>query len=169
MNGIIKFLLDKTNILSKILRKFFVFKIVPIINVDGVYRGYYRYDTNSFNMNRHYISPNPKIISEIYAIKKIFLFYNQEKKIKYYFDLHGHVSSRGLFLYANSLDFLPHCENYLLPKIYEINCKYFSLENCIFSEKSMKSKVKYIVNYRKKETCFRRRVVEGFIFINAVN
>ena len=77
MNGIIKFLLDKTNIFSKILRKFFVFKIVPIINVDGVYRGYYRYDTNSFNMNRHYINPNPKILSEIYAIKRIFLFYNQ--------------------------------------------------------------------------------------------
>ena len=141
MNGIIKFLLDKTNILSKLLRKFFVFKIVPIINVDGVYRGFYRYDTNSFNMNRHYINPNPKILSEIYAIKRIFLFYNQEKKVKYYFDLHGHVSSRGLFLYANSLEFLPHCENYLLPKIYEINCKYFSLDNCIFSEKSMKSKV----------------------------
>lgn len=141
MNGIIKFLLDKTNIFSKILRKFFVFKIVPIINVDGVYRGYYRYDTNSFNMNRHYINPNPKILSEIYAIKRIFLFYNQEKKVKYYFDLHGHVSSRGLFLYANSLDFLSHCENYLFPKIYEINCKYFSLDNCVFSEKSMKSKV----------------------------
>ena len=98
----------------------------------------------SFNMNRHYINPNPKILSEIYAIKRIFVFYNQEKKIKYYFDLHGHVSSRGLFLYANSLDFLPHCENYLLPKIYEINCKYFSLDNCIFSEKSMKSKVCYL-------------------------
>ena len=45
---------------ASILRKYFVFKIIPCINPDGVYNGFYRFDTNKLNMNRHYVNPNPK-------------------------------------------------------------------------------------------------------------
>lgn len=140
MNGIIKFLLDKSDPRSKILRKYFVFKIIPIINVDGVSRGFYRYDTNSLNMNRHYPNPNQKIQPEIYAIRRLFLFYSQEYKVRYYYDLHAHVQSKGLFLFGNSLDFLFQVENCIIPKLIEINCEYLNFDNCILTEKCMKSK-----------------------------
>jgi cytosolic carboxypeptidase protein 5 len=140
MNGIIKFLVDKSDPRAKILRKYFVFKIIPIINVDGVSRGFYRYDTNSLNMNRHYPNPNQKIQPEIYAIRRLFLFYSQEYKVRYYYDLHAHVQSKGLFLFGNSLDFLFQVENCLLPKLIEINCEYLNFDNCILTEKCMKSK-----------------------------
>jgi len=44
MNGIIKFLLDRNDYRSALLRKYFVFMIIPMLNPDGVYRGHYRLD-----------------------------------------------------------------------------------------------------------------------------
>jgi len=140
MNGIIFFLLDEKDPRAEILRKLFVFKIIPIINVDGVSRGFYRYDTNSLNMNRHYFNPNHKLQPEISAIKRIFLSYAQENRIRYYYDLHAHASSRGLFLFGNNMDFLPQVENCILPKLIELNSEYLLFDNCNFSERSMKTK-----------------------------
>ncbi len=142
MNGIINFLLDPKDPRAEILRKTFVFKIIPLINVDGISRGYYRYDTNSLNMNRHYINPNPRLQPEIRAIKRLFMTYNKENRIRYYYDLHAHASSRGLFLFGNNLDFLNQVENCVLPKILEINCEFLLYNHCNFSEKSMKTKEK---------------------------
>ncbi len=43
-NGLIDLLMEKSA-QSKALLKNYVFKIVPAMNPDGVYRGYYRLDT----------------------------------------------------------------------------------------------------------------------------
>ena len=45
LTGIYKFLTDEESLQAKILLDRFVFKIVPMLNPDGVYRGYYRLDT----------------------------------------------------------------------------------------------------------------------------
>ncbi len=149
LNGIIKLLVNSDDPRAKLLRKFFVFKIVPIINVDGVYRGHYRYDTNCLNMNRHYEFPQIKCQPEIYSLVKIFVHYSREYKVKYYFDLHAHVQSKGLFVFGNSLDFLNQVENCLLPMITQINSQYLLYENCIFNEKSMKTKEKGDMNSKQ--------------------
>ena len=44
MKGIIKFLLKKNDIRAQLLRDNFVFKLVPMINPDGVHHGHYRMD-----------------------------------------------------------------------------------------------------------------------------
>lgn len=58
LNGILEFLIDEHNEQAKILRENFVFKIIPILNPDGVYRGYYRMDTKNQNLNRYYLDPS---------------------------------------------------------------------------------------------------------------
>jgi murein tripeptide amidase MpaA len=44
MEGLIKFLLDKKDLRALLLRKYFTFWIVPMLNPDGVYNGHYRMD-----------------------------------------------------------------------------------------------------------------------------
>jgi len=57
MRGIIKFLLSTKDIRAQTLRDNFVFKIVPMINPDGVFQGYFRMDTLNQNLNRYYNHP----------------------------------------------------------------------------------------------------------------
>ena len=47
----------------------FVFMIVPMINVDGVYHGHFRMDIFGKNLNRFYTNPNIAQQPAIYAIK----------------------------------------------------------------------------------------------------
>ena len=51
MNGIIKFLLDKNDLRAHLLRKYFVFVIVPMLNPDGVANGHCRMDYLNQNLN----------------------------------------------------------------------------------------------------------------------
>jgi murein tripeptide amidase MpaA len=50
----INFLLKKDDLRSQLLRKFFTFKIVPMLNPDGVHNGNYRMDMLGQNLNRYY-------------------------------------------------------------------------------------------------------------------
>lgn len=69
MEGVINFLVDKYDLRAYLLRKMFVFMIVPMINVDGVHHGHFRMDINGNNLNRFYINPSPKHQPAIYGIK----------------------------------------------------------------------------------------------------
>lgn len=57
LEGIWKFLTNENSHQARVLLDNFVFKIVPMLNPDGVYRGYYRLDTLGQNLNRYYIEP----------------------------------------------------------------------------------------------------------------
>jgi murein tripeptide amidase MpaA len=71
MEGVINFLTNTADLRSHLLRKMFVFMIVPMINVDGVVHGHFRMDKFGKNLNRFYI--NPKLAKEpaVYAIKSL--------------------------------------------------------------------------------------------------
>lgn len=58
LNGIVDFLMSKSEQAGLLLEKY-QFKIIPLLNPDGVARGYYRLDTHNHNLNRFYLNPNP--------------------------------------------------------------------------------------------------------------
>lgn len=68
--GFMEFLLSNHSI-AKTLRKNFVFKIIPMINPDGVFLGNNRCNLVGQDMNRSWHLANEFIHPEIYAIKKI--------------------------------------------------------------------------------------------------
>ena len=70
LQGILDFL-SANDHKSKTLLKNFVFKIIPVLNPDGVARGYWRTDCNGTNLNRKYEDPDKELYPTIYFTKQL--------------------------------------------------------------------------------------------------
>jgi cytosolic carboxypeptidase protein 2/3 len=71
MKGVINFLTQSDSLEANLLRKTFVFKIVPMINVDGVICGNYRASLSGMDLNRQWKAPSSVVFPEIHAIKRM--------------------------------------------------------------------------------------------------
>jgi len=104
LNGCLDLITDLKSEQGRLLRKNFVFKIIPILNPDGVSRGYYRLDTQGQNLNRFYIDPSRKEQPTIWAAKKTIEIYSQYyNRMEMYIDFHAHASKKGVFMFGNAL------------------------------------------------------------------
>jgi murein tripeptide amidase MpaA len=74
LNGLIDFIVSDTE-QANILCDNFVFKIIPLLNPDGVYRGYYRLDTKGHNLNRYYDNPSLVCLNTIIGASTYYLRY----------------------------------------------------------------------------------------------
>lgn len=70
MKGVLDFLTSKTPE-AKALREHFVFKIVPILNPDGVINGNYRCSLSGQDLNRRWKAPNKILHPTNFAVKKL--------------------------------------------------------------------------------------------------
>jgi len=75
-NGFIQFILDDEDERAKLLRSKYVFKLIPMLNPDGVSRGHYRTDNLGCNLNRVYKNPHKRNHPTIFASKALMLFYH---------------------------------------------------------------------------------------------
>lgn len=58
MKGVLDYLTDPDCLESHLLRQNFEFKIVPMINIDGVIAGNYRTSLSGMDLNRYWKSPS---------------------------------------------------------------------------------------------------------------
>jgi len=126
MVGVLKFLTSKKDLRAYLLRQMFVFMVVPMINVDGVFRGHFRMDTFGNNLNRHYLEPDAEKHPAVYAIKSLAEYLNKDRRLTFYFDLHAHNAKKGCFFYGNAIkDFVDQVESQVFCKLFAQNCKHF--------------------------------------------
>ena len=80
MQGFLDFILSERND-AKLLRKYFVFKIIPMLNPDGVIYGNYRCSLLGVDLNRKWINPNKYLHPTVYYTKQLFKLTQDERRI----------------------------------------------------------------------------------------
>ena len=89
IKGAIEFLLSQEHD-AEFLRENCVFKIVPMLNSDGVVQGNYRCSLSGCDLNRRYIIPSKILHPEIYYLKEMTKKLSKENPLLFYCDFHGH-------------------------------------------------------------------------------
>ena len=102
MKGVIDFLCRDCEE-ANILRKYFMFKIVPMMNPDGVVCGNYRTSLAGCDLNRRWINPNEILHPEIFFAKQMIMKISTQKQIGLICDFHGHSGANNIFIYGNPI------------------------------------------------------------------
>ncbi|KHJ96915.1 zinc carboxypeptidase [Oesophagostomum dentatum] len=104
MHGILEALLTSADARIEELRSKFVFKIVPILNPDGVINGSHRCSLSGLDLNRVWDKPNKYLHPEIYHSKAIIQYMcDVLKRPPFVFvDLHGHSRRANVFMFGNN-------------------------------------------------------------------
>lgn len=102
MRGVLWFLTDPQNQEAKILRDHFIFKVVPMLNPDGVINGNYRVSLAGCDLNRRWKDPDHYLHPIIAATKRMARKLHEERGLALFCDLHGHSRKHNSFMYGCS-------------------------------------------------------------------
>ncbi|KAL0968753.1 hypothetical protein UPYG_G00271250 [Umbra pygmaea] len=150
MRGILDFLLaDSPD--AVLLRDTFVFKLVPMLNPDGVIVGNHRCSLTGQDLNRNYKSNHRDSFGPVCATRTMVQRLCEERKVLLFCDLHGHSRKHNMFTYGcknpRSIDRLPH--ERVFPLMLSKNCPdMFSVRSCKFKVQHSKEGTGRVVFWR---------------------
>ena len=97
IESVINNLLNNSTISNSLLDKY-IFKIIPMLNPDGVIHGHYRNNILGKDLNRMWKDPQENITPTIYYLKKLISI----NKPYFFCDFHGHSNMPNCALYCCS-------------------------------------------------------------------
>uniref|UniRef100_A0A8C6ZQ80 tubulin-glutamate carboxypeptidase n=1 Tax=Nothoprocta perdicaria TaxID=30464 RepID=A0A8C6ZQ80_NOTPE len=103
MKGTLEFLVSSDPI-ADLLRKCFIFKIIPMLNPDGVINGNHRCSLSGDDLNRQWLTPSSELHPTIYHSKGLLYYLRSVGRAPLVFcDYHGHSQKKNVFLYGCSI------------------------------------------------------------------
>lgn len=146
MKGFIDYLTGPT-LDAKILRDHFVFKIIPMLNPDGVINGSYRCSLSGVDLNRCWVEPNKKLHPCIYNAKAMIKKFCEDREVVLCCDLHGHSRKKNIFMYGCTGR--ARLKERVFPKLLEKCSEIFSFNDCVFGIQKSKEATARIVIWRE--------------------
>ncbi|KAK0086156.1 hypothetical protein PV325_003694 [Microctonus aethiopoides] len=117
--GLMDFLVSLHPI-AQVLRDYVIFKIIPMLNPDGVFLGNYRSSLMGVDLNRSWNRISEWIHPTLLATRTLLetLDKNANAPLDCILDLHAHTNATGLFVYGNTYDDVYRYERHIvLPKL----------------------------------------------------
>ena len=99
MHGIIEYLISDSPAAVQ-LRQHYVFKIIPMLNPDGVIHGNYRCSLFGADLNRKYLSNAHTCYPTVVALRNLILTTQRGRGVAMFLDLHGHSKKKNAFVYG---------------------------------------------------------------------
>jgi len=147
IKGVIEFLLEDS-LEARLLRESFVFKIVPMLNPDGVINGNYRCSLAGCDLNRKYKNASKILTPTIYYLKKMVHEFSKAYPIVLYCDFHGHSKKKDVFLYGNT-DGCNEAQYRIYPYIMSKVSPYIDFSKCNFGVQKSKLSTARIVIWKE--------------------
>lgn len=148
MNGLIQFLLSNDEVATN-LRQNVIFKIVPMLNPDGVINGSHRCSLAGVDLNRQWKTPSRLLSPTVFWTKLMYRFIVKlNKQPLLACDFHGHSRKKNAFLFG--------CENIagtelenvekIFSQLLAQSSPLFDLNSCRFNtEKSKESTARVVL------------------------
>nr|XP_023669821.1 cytosolic carboxypeptidase 4-like [Paramormyrops kingsleyae] len=103
MKGSLEFLCSEEPA-AQALREVYIFKIIPMLNPDGVINGSHRCSLNGQDLNRQWMKPELSLSPTIFHAKGLLYYLNSIGRTPLVFcDYHGHSRKKNVFLYGCSV------------------------------------------------------------------
>ncbi|XP_052763307.1 uncharacterized protein LOC128205605 isoform X4 [Mya arenaria] len=101
MRGVLDYITGPS-LAAQELRDKFIFKIVPMLNPDGVIVGNYRCSLAARDLNRNYRRPRKESFPTVWSTKDMIEKVMEKHEVALYCDLHGHSRKHNVFMYGNN-------------------------------------------------------------------
>lgn len=129
-HGLISFLVSNHPD-AQLLREYLIFKVIPMLNPDGVYLGNYRCSALGHDLNRFWLNPESWAHPTIDATRKLLLKLKNgnEGFLDFFIDMHSHSAATNGFMFVNQLGDDKKEDQLLYPKLLDMKAKEFSFSD----------------------------------------